>query len=175
MSFMIIIMKKVPSRKDYVQEYFLRNYGDGETGEEVKAVGEFLAKNVVGNALDCGCGPSPQVWAICVPHATEIHAVDLAPESVMFIKNALKNKNKYPKLFGNYQKIVEKVSSKLSKDYILKQIDKIKSVQQANMTKKLPFPDNYFDTVMSIYSLGVLQNISELNSAIKEMSRVLKK
>ena len=42
------------------------------------------------------------------------------------------------------------------------------------MTISLPFENNYFDTVISLYSLGVLKNKTELESAIKNIARVLK-
>lgn len=168
-------MKNISSRKEYVENYFTNNYGNGWVDDEIEAVGKFLAKNVTGKALDCGCGPVPQVWAICMPLATELHAIDLAPESIPFIKKELKNKKIYAKIFVDYKKIVEKTSGKLPINYISKQIDKIKSVQNADMSKKLPFPDNCFDTVMCLYSLWVLKDESELYAAIKEISRVLKK
>ncbi len=167
-------MKKTP-RENYVKKYFKENYGDGKTDEEIEIVGKFLAENARGEVLDCGCGPVPQVWAICMPFATEIHAIDLAKESIAFVRNEIKNKEKYLKNFKDYKKIAEKITGKLAKDYILKQINKIKSVQKADMSKKIPFPNNYFDSVMAIFSLGVLKNKSELNTSIEEIFRVLKR
>ncbi len=168
-------MKKTSLRENYVKEYFDNNYGDGKVDEEVEIIGKFLTENARGKVLDCGCGPVPQVWAICMPFATEIHAIDLAKESIAFVKNEIKNKEKYLKNFRDYKKIAEKIVGKLPKDYILKQINKIKSIQRADMSKKIPFPNNYFDSVMAIFSLGVLKDELELNTAIREIFRVLKK
>ena len=164
-----------PSRSDYVKEYFDKNYGNGKTDEEVDLVGKFLAKEAEGKILDCGCGPVPQVWAICMPKATEIHAIDLPKESIEFVKNELKDKDKYATNFDGYQKITEKVTGKFSKNYIVNQINKIKSVKQADMSKKLPFKNKSFDVVASIFSLGCLNNEKELIKAVSEIARVLKK
>ena len=162
------------SRLSYVKEYFDKNYGDGKADEEVEVVGKFLAENAEGKVLDCGCGPVPQVWTICMPKATEIHAIDLPQESIDFVKNELKHKEKYAKKFKAYQKIAKEIVGKIQEGYIEEQLNKIKSVQQADMSAKIPFEDNYFDVVASIFSLGCLNNEMELNSAIKEISRVLK-
>lgn len=162
------------NKEDYVKEYFDGNYGDGKADEEIGIVGKFLAENVGSKVLDCGCGPVPQIWAICMPKATEIHAIDLPKESIEFVKNELKHKDRYAENFKDYQKIAEKVAGKLPSDYILKQIEKIKSVQQGDMSVKIPFKYNSFDVVASIFSLGCLNNEMELSSAINEILRVLK-
>jgi SAM-dependent methyltransferase len=162
-------------RQDYVKEYFDKNYASGRTDKEVKVVGKFLAENVKGKALDCGCGPVPQIWAICMPKVKEIYAIDLPKESIKFVKKELKQRKKYSREFKSYKEIAEKIVGKLPKDYIINQINKIKSVKQADMSKKIPFDDNSFDIVMSIFSLGCLKNVKELKKAIKEISRVLKK
>lgn len=163
------------SRLDFVTDYYNRNYANGKVNSEVEGTGSFLAKNVYGKVLDCGCGPVPQIWAICVPKASEIYAVDLPKESVDFVNKELKQKSKYAKLFEDYKKIVEKVEGKLPGNYILNQINKIKEVRQADMSKKLPFPDEFFDCVCCIYSLGCLENKKQLASSLKEIKRVLKK
>ena len=161
------------SRKDYVDRYY-DLFGDGSVDLEIKAVGDFLVRNVYGKTLDCGCGPVPQIWAICMPNATEIHATDVAKESVDFIKSKLENTDEWYGKFSNYQTIVEEVVGPLPKDYILNQVKKIKSFQVADMTASLPFENNYFDTAISLYSLGVLKNEIELKSAIRNIAGVLK-
>lgn len=163
------------NRLDYVKQYYEKCHGDGSVDKEIEEVGKFLAENVKGKVLDCGCGPVPQLWAICMPSATEIHAIDLPKESIDFVKNQIATKEKWYKTFFSYQEIVENIKGKLPDKYILNQIDKIKSVQQADMTKSLPFPENYFDMILSLYSLGVLRSEQELDKAIRNISKVLKK
>jgi SAM-dependent methyltransferase len=161
------------NRKGYVKKYY-DWYAEGTVEKEVTTVALFLAKKTYGRVLDCGCGPVPQIWAICMPCATEIRAIDLPKESISFVKSQLRQKEKWYKKFYAYQKVVEKEKGKLPSDYILSQIAKLKSVQQADMTKPLPFPSNYFDTAISLYSLGVLKSEKELDHAVKNISRVLK-
>ncbi len=168
-------MEKPKNRKEYVQWYYDLHLGDIEPSGETDVVGRFLAKNVFGKVLDCGCGPVPQIWSICMPKAKEIHAIDVFKESIYFVNKKLKNKQKWYNNLIDYQKIVESVSGKLPKVYILKQVNKLKSVKKADMTKKIPFKDHYFDTAISLYSLGVLKDETALDSALKEISRVLKK
>lgn len=162
-------------RKEYVKWYYDACYGNGKIGKESEAAIKFLVNNATGKVLDCGCGPVPQIWAICMPDAIEIRAIDLPKESITFVKRQLSTKNKWYKKFYRYQQTVETIRGKLPKTYTLDQIKKIASVQQSDMTKKLPFKPAYFDTAMSLYSFGVLKNTEELDSAIKNISRVLKK
>ncbi|MDO8628690.1 MAG: class I SAM-dependent methyltransferase [Nanoarchaeota archaeon] len=168
-------MQKAPkSRAAYVQWYYFL-YADGNVDQEILTTGKFLAQNVQGKTLDCGCGPVPQLWALCMPRATEIHAIDLPKESIIFVQKKLKEKNRWWKKFTSYKEFLEEVEGKLPSNYIPQQINKLKSVQQADMTKHLPFPDKSFDTVISLYSLGVLKNEKVLEQAIQEIFRVLKK
>ncbi len=162
-------------REEYVKEYYESCMGEGQVDKEVEAVGLFLADNVKGKVLDCGCGPVPQVWAICMPDATEIAAIDLPQESIDFVKRKLVEKKDWYMKFYPYQKLIESAKGNLSSSYILNQVDKVKTVQQADMTKNIPFEDGHFDTVVSLYSLGVLRNEEELDNAIINMARVLKK
>ena len=81
-------MKK--SRLNFVKDYYERDYGDGKVTSEIVDVGNFLAKNTSGKVLDCGCGPVPQIWVICMPKAEEIYAIDLPKESIAFVNKELK-------------------------------------------------------------------------------------
>ncbi len=158
---------------DYVQKYY-DLYADGGIDREMEIMGSFLAENVRGIALDCGCGPVPQLWSIFMPNLEELHAIDLPQESIDFVKRKMDHVSDWYRNFFTYQEIVEKRIGKLSSDYILKQVAKLKSIQQADMSSALPFPDQFFDTVMSLYSLGCLKSEDELRSAIANMHRVLK-
>lgn len=171
-------MKGVKTREEYVKKYY-ELYDDGskfeEFGIEIEAVGKFIFENVSGIFLDVGCGPVPQMWSVFMPKAKEIYAVDLPMESIVFIKNKLKKKKDWYKNFLPYQFFIEKLlNKKLGEFYILEQIDKIKFVEQADMTKDLPFSDNFFDTVASFYSMGTLKSEQELNKAIFNINRILK-
>lgn len=160
-------------RSDYVREYY-KSYATGEVDEEIKTVGSFLIKNVTGPTLDCGCGPVPQLWAIFMPHMTELYAIDLPQESIDFVKEKIAAPVEWIASFSPYQKVVEAVIGAQAKDYILQQVSKIKGVRQSDMTLPLPFPDNFFDTALSLYSLGCLKNEDELDRAIINIKRVLK-
>lgn len=157
----------------YVQKYYDENYGNGFVDNEIKAVGKFLIQNTSGKILDCGCGPVPQIWSICMPAATEIHAIDLPIESIQFVKEKLNTVNKWASTFIPYQKIVTDCNVSIQKNYIKKQVRKIRTVIKANMIK-LPFAEKYFDTVVSLYSLGVLRNEKELKTSLIEIKRCLK-
>ncbi|MES2225834.1 MAG: class I SAM-dependent methyltransferase [Patescibacteria group bacterium] len=159
--------------KEYVQRYY-ESYSNGHVDEEIRATGTFLAQSVEGVVLDCGCGPVPQLWAIFMPHATEIQAVDLPEESISFVEEKLRTVEEWYGDFEEYKKEVETLEGLLPEDYILKQIQKIKGVQQADMSASLPFSDGYFDTVISLYSLGCLKDAAELERAITHIDRVLK-
>lgn len=167
-------MDSMVSKIAYIQEYYERNYADGGLDQETTIVAEFLIEKVKGVVLDCGCWPVPQVWSICMPQATEIHAIDLPDESIDFVKEKIATVWQWAHTFSAYQKIVEKKCGPVPEDYIQQQVHKIKSLQQADMTKKLPFKNNFFDTILSLYSLGVLQNADELEQAIIHIKRCLK-
>lgn len=163
------------NKLEYVKEYYDKNYGNGDIDKEIEAVGKFLVNNARGKVLDCGCGPVPQIWAICMPEAKEIYAIDLPKESIEFVKEQLKTKGAWNKNFISYQRIVEAEKGKLLDNYILNQINKLVSIRQADMTKPLPFPEQYFDTIVSLYSLGVLRDEVELNNAMQNISKILKR
>jgi ubiquinone/menaquinone biosynthesis C-methylase UbiE len=164
-------MKKTATQ--YVEEYY-QNYANGEVDLEIEAVATFLIKNTKSKVLDCGCGPVPQLWSICMPEMKELHAIDLPKESIDFAKDKIEHVSEWCENFDGYKKIVEKNKEVIPQDYIRRQVSKIKSVQQADMTHKLPFPKNYFDTVISLYSLGCLKNEEELKKAISNIKEVLK-
>lgn len=159
--------------QEYVQKYY-DLYADGDIDEEMRIVGTFLAKNVRGVALDCGCGPVPQLWSIFMPKMKELYAIDLPQESIDFVKEKIKDQDAWIGKFGAYQGVIEKSFGKQPDDYVSNQVKKLASVQQADMSDVLPFPDNFFDTVMSIYSLGCLKNEAELKQALINIHRVLK-
>ncbi len=158
----------------YIEKYYLNNYADGDVDKEIEAVGSFIAKESAGRVLDCGCGPVPQIYAIFMPQMKELYAIDLPQESIDFVKEKIALRGKWYQTFLPYQKVVESIYGVQPESYILKQIEKIKDIQQADMTENLPFPDEYFDTVISFYSLGCLNNEEELNKAIYNIKRVLK-
>lgn len=159
---------------NYVSKYYVSNYASGSVDDELKSLGTFIAKNAYGRVLDCGCGPVPQLYAIFMPRMEELYAIDLPQESIDFVKKKISTARNWYKGFLSYQKIVEEIYGQQAEGYILNQIDKLKDVQKADMSLKLPFPDNYFDTVVSFYSLGCLQNEQELISAITNIGNVLK-
>ncbi len=162
------------SKREYVERYY-KSYGTGEVDEEVKTTGAFLAENAKGVILDCGCGPVPQLWSIFMPQATEIQAIDLPEESISFVKDKLQNVEGWQHEFKEYQNTVEQiVGQAFPEDYIPSQVRKLKNVQQADMATSLPFPDEYFDTAISLYSLGCLKDPSELEQALENIKRVLK-
>ncbi|KKQ34016.1 MAG: hypothetical protein US50_C0065G0007 [Candidatus Nomurabacteria bacterium GW2011_GWB1_37_5] len=165
---------KYKKRFEYVSQYYDQNYSGGEIDKEIKTVGKFLIKNTSGRVLDCGCGPVPQIWSIFMPKATEIRAIDLPQESVDFAIKKITNVQSWRREFAPYQKFVEDAISHPMKNYIVQQIKKIKEVKQADITKKLPYPENYFDTIISLYSLGVLRNENELEKAIKNINKMMK-
>ena len=161
------------NRKEYVEWYYKLH--SCPLDKEGKLVGTFLANNVSGRVLDCGCGPVPQVWALCMPRATEISAIDVVEESVAFVKANLATRNQRLDKFSCYAKIAESAIGNLPEDYTDKQIDKIKSIGVADMAKHLPFNRGYFDTVLSLYSLGVLKDKRDLEHAIENIAGVLKR
>jgi len=164
-------MSKTP--KQYIEEYY-EDYASGAIDQELETVSNFLIENTKGKVLDCGCGPVPQFWSVFMPKVEELYAIDLPQESIDFVKDKIKNVSKWCKSFTGCQKIVEEKIGKLPDDYIIRQVSKIKLVQQADMTKGLPFPNNYFDTVISLYSLGCLKDEKGLEEAIKNIKKALK-
>lgn len=159
--------------KEYVEKYY-KSYASGDVDQEIKATGTFLIENTKGKVLDCGCGPVPQLWSIFMPNMEGLYAIDLPQESIDFAKDKIAHVNEWHKDFNEYQKVVEEKIGSLPDDYVIKQVSQIQSVQQADMTKNLPFPQDYFDTVISLYSLGCLKNEEELKTAIQNINRVLK-
>lgn len=159
--------------KAYVEKYY-NLYSSAEVDREMEMTGKFLAEHVRGVALDCGCGPVPQLWSLFMPKMTKLHAVDLPKESIDFVKEKLKTVDDWSEGFRPYQEAVEKICGPLGDSYIKDQISKLVSVEQADMAKSLPFADNFFDTVMSLYSLGCLKDQEELSCAIENLTRVLK-
>jgi SAM-dependent methyltransferase len=166
----IVISKRIK----YVKEYYTHNYSGGFIDPEIKVVSSFLIKNVKGKVLDCGCGPVPQIWSIFMPKMTELYAIDLPIESIEFVNEKLKTFNEWENEFKSYVKLVQDKIPTLPNSYLKNKINKIISVQQADMTKILPFEDNTFDTVISLYSLGVLSNLDELERAIANITNKLK-
>lgn len=158
----------------YVEKYYLNNYADGTVDEEIKNVGMWVAKKAEGRVLDCGCGPVPQLYAIFMPRMEELYAIDLPKESIDFVNKKILSAQHWYQTFSTYQKVIEEIYGKQPKNYILQQIAKIKKVQQADMSINLPFPDQYFDTAISFYSLGCLENEKKLETAINNIRRVLK-
>lgn len=159
--------------REYV-EYYYAAYATGKVDEEIQATGEFLLERASGRVLDCGCGPVPQLWAIFMPKMTELYAIDLPQESIDFVQKKIVIVHEWENNFTNYKNIVEEEIGSLPDNYILQQVSKIKSVMQADMTENIPFSANFFDTVLSLYSLGCLKNENELQSAVKNIANVLR-
>lgn len=159
--------------KAYVEKYY-DLYSSGEMDGEMEIAAKFLIENVRGVALDSGCGPVPQLWSLFMPNMTELHAVDLPQESIDFVREKMAHVGEWWQNFVPYQKFTETIVGPLGEGYILEQCKKLKSVDQADMAKSLSFSENFFDTVMSLYSLGCLASREELSSAIRNLERVLK-
>jgi len=162
------------SSADYVKTYYENNFADGTVDDEVASVGLFVAQNAKGKVLDCGCGPVPQIWAICMPQMSELSAIDLPQESIEFVKEKINTVKDWYKVFRPYQSLIEDTYGPLGDSYIIKQVEKIKDIRQADMTQALPFLSRYFDTVISFYSLGCLRNEAELDLALSNIEKVLK-
>ena len=145
------------TRQEYVERYY-NLYSSGKVDAEIVVTGSFLVRNAKGRVLDCGAGPVPQLWAMFMPKASEVHAIDLPEESTSFVKKKLKEVGEWVGNFAEYQKVVEQIIGPQTPEYLRAQVQKLKSVQQADMAISLPFPDQYFDTVISLYSLGCLKN-----------------
>lgn len=161
------------TKQEYVQRYY-DLYSSGNIDAEMITTGSFLVRNAKGRVLDCGSGPVPQLWAIFMPEATEVHAVDLPEESVSFVKQKLEAVDEWQNDFSEYQRVVEQITGQQPSDYVRTQVQKLKTIRQADMAESLPFPDQYFDTAVSLYSLGCLKNVEELERAIENINRVLK-
>jgi SAM-dependent methyltransferase len=158
--------------EDYVNKYY-NSYRGGDLDTEMRVVASFLINNVQGKVLDAGCGPVPQLWALFMPDMTELSAIDLPQESISFVQKKISSVSKWKNEFLSYQRFTETLTSHLPEDYIEKQTKKI-SIQQADLTKKLPFIENYFDTVISLYSLGCLESEKGLQNAIENLHTALK-
>lgn len=166
-------MNTPKNRKEYVEWYY--GLHSCPLDREGKLVVDFLARNVSGKVLDCGCGPVPQIWSLCMPRATEISAIDVVEESITFVTAKLATVDQWLNEFSCYVKMAESAAGILPEDYAEKQISKITSIGVADMAKDIPFDDSYFDTALSLYSLGVLNDEQELERAIENIARVLKR
>ena len=159
--------------KQYIEKYY-KSYESAEVDQEMQVIGNFLIQHARGTVLDCGCGPVPQLWSIFMPQMSALYAIDLPQESIDFVREKISSVETWYQNFKTYQQEVEKVVGNLPEDYVLKQISKIGSVQQSDMTAELPFSHDFFDTVVSLYSLGCLNNEDELQKAIENIQKVLK-
>lgn len=167
------------SRKEEFEKYY--KYYTGNTGDktivdaETSSVGETLCDNVYGNVLDLGCGNVPMAWAIFMKNAHEISAVDLPPESIDFIKEKLKEPEIIAREFTEYQDYLETyLNKKLGENYIENQIKKIKKLDVCDMSKSIPFDDEYFDSIVALFSMGCLKNPDEVTNALININRKLK-
>lgn len=163
---------KTPAEQ-YVERYY-QGYISGPVDQERDAVGRFLIENAKGKILDCGCGPVPQIWAIFMPRMEEYYAIDVPKESIDFVKDKLAHIPDWYIGFDKYKKEVEKNIGPMPAEYVLQQFGKIRSVERADMSTELPFSPGYFDTSISLYSLGCLKSEAELEQATRNIKQVLK-
>lgn len=155
-------------RQEYVKMYY-ELYDDGSIithiDNDTKFVADLLIKYAKGKVLDCGCGTVPQMWSIFMPQSKLIYAIDLPKESIEFVKNKIKMVDEWKQRFELY--------AEYGNTEISKQISKLNTIQ-SDMTDKLPFQKSFFDTALSLYSLGTLPSENDLNKAISNISDVLK-
>lgn len=146
------------SRSAFVREYHDNLYRGEELDEEMRLVARFLAANVRGKTLDFGCGPALYFWACFMPDATRIDGIDLAPESIGFLRSVALSEGLYP---------AARACDPMA------QFAKVGKIVQADFTKEIALEKDY-ETIVAPYSIGCVATVDEYRAAIENLERHLR-